>query len=314
MSSRQKKKRTGHRGLDGADVGSARDSHQRQRPSEKPVAVVGVAKTGTWEQHLDQAESDPSITRTVKTLFEQIELHVENYYRDAQVNLTPETEQELMEVDSPNLPDAIKGLMPQTRMPTLLIKHCIANSIIDHITPGSGAADSFLPADYTALPSILSNTRTTASKPGKLPSPSTTANLTGQAFAQALSRWRVLSAYLRPLARDDHAYLTARDAAISSTATALCIAFQPWATSADANAVRLGHLVNIMKSASDAGMLLFAQPASFRYRWKPTGDRDRDVKAGWVVVLPGFLKVAGEDGKELGRQQEMIRPVVASLF
>ena len=41
----------------------------------------------------------------------------------------------------------------------------------------------------------------------------------GTAFAEALSRWRVLTSYLRPRAQDDRAYIVQRDTNIASAAS-----------------------------------------------------------------------------------------------
>ena len=163
MSSRQKK----HRSSGG---GFASQRHSSRSHTEKALPAVSVAAagvTGNWERHIDQPESDGTITRSVKGLFDHIEVHVENFYRDAQVNITPELQAALMRVDSRYLPDSVAGLLPQTQRPTMLIKHCITQSIVEHISPESEIRDSFLPTDFVALPQALNARRTTAEKPGR---------------------------------------------------------------------------------------------------------------------------------------------------
>jgi len=138
--------------------------------------------------------------------------------------------------------------------------------------------------------------------------------LTAVAFDPALSRWRELTAYLRPPPPNDRAYLSQRDARISTIADALNTTFQPWAQPKQSPDVRRGHLLNIMKSASETGVLLFRQPSSFRYEWEVREGRSGGGGGGLrIVVLPGFVKVRNESAKVLDRPQELIEQTVASL-
>lgn len=164
MSHRQKKQRSTRGGFAGE---RQRSSHGNAEKSLPAVSVAAVGVTGNWEKHLDQPESDNTITRSVQGLFDHIEVHVENFYRDAKVIITPELQDQLMTVDSEHLPDSIVGLLPQTERPTMLIKHCIARSIVAHISSEIAIQDSFLPIDFIALPQVLAARRTTAEKPGK---------------------------------------------------------------------------------------------------------------------------------------------------
>jgi hypothetical protein len=163
MSSRHKKQRS--RG------GFAKERHSSSnvnREKSLPTALTPAAGAG-WEQHLPQSESDGTIRTSVKALFDQIELHVENFYRNAAVSISPEIQSQLTQVGSSHLPDSIVGLLPQTSTPTMLIKHCLAALIVSRITPETDTSASFLPADFVALPLAMGGTRTSANnKPGKL--------------------------------------------------------------------------------------------------------------------------------------------------
>lgn len=134
------------------------------------------------------------------------------------------------------------------------------------------------------------------------------------AFAQALSRWRVLSSYLRPRAQDDRSYLTQRDSNIAAAADVFCAAWTPWAMGEPSVDRRRQHLINIMKAAADTGILIFSQPSSFAYRWTAPAERDRKGANTRVVVSPGFIKITDEQGKDLGaRGQTLLEPAVETL-
>jgi hypothetical protein len=130
------------------------------------------------------------------------------------------------------------------------------------------------------------------------------------AFPQSLSRWRVLTSYLHPDPATDPAYIVARDSAIAAAASAFCTAFAPWSIRTQSHATRLQNLVTIMQSAADAGLLIFAQPAAFRWVWDVDGNVRGGSGARDIVVTPGFFKVTDDDAKGLGRPQVMVPQVV----
>jgi hypothetical protein len=163
MSTRYKKRRS-RAGFAQRREGSSNNYYEKPPPAGPSLG--GAAGAG-WEQHLPQSESDNTIRTSVKALFDQIELHVENFYRNATVSMNPEMQAEIMKIDSNYLPDSVVGLLPQTKTPTMLIKHCLAQLIVSRITPDSETSASFLPADFVALPRAMSGARANSDKPGK---------------------------------------------------------------------------------------------------------------------------------------------------
>jgi len=137
--------------------------------AEKPYqSAVGVAAYGAskydWLQHLPQSLDDKTVQSAVKTLFDQVELHVENFYRDVLLPVTPEMQEQLQKVVSNNLPDSVAALLPQTRHSTALIKHCLAQLIVTNISTTNSV---LLPEDYTALPQVIASTKSSSgTKPG----------------------------------------------------------------------------------------------------------------------------------------------------
>jgi hypothetical protein len=101
-----------------------------------------------------------------------------------------------------------------------------------------------------------------------------------------------------------------RDDNIAAAAELFHSAFEPWATNPkDLKARR--HLIDVMKSAADTGILIFSQPSKFVFRW--IGPSERDGRR--IVVFPGFFKVSDERAKDLpGQGQELVAPVVGTLW
>jgi hypothetical protein len=104
-----------------------------------------------------------------------------------------------------------------------------------------------------------------------------------------------------------------RDANIAAAADLFCSAFAPWAINPNDLEARRQHLINIMKSAADTGILIFSQPSRFAFRWTVPSERDRKG-LNRIVVLPGLVKVSDERAKDLpGQGQELVAPVVGTL-
>lgn len=131
-------------------------------PSPGADAVVAAA---AWQRHLPQSADDKTIRSSVKTLFDQVEVHVENFYRDAAVRMTEDLQAELLHVDSPHLPESVVALLQRVRSQTALIKHCLLSYIVASITTDDDSVPSLLPADYAALPHLARATG--EKKPGK---------------------------------------------------------------------------------------------------------------------------------------------------
>jgi len=106
-------------------------------------------------------------------------------------------------------------------------------------------------------------------------------------------------------------YQQQRDQAIVEAAQQVCQAFGPWARSND-NA-RYQSLVNIMTRASEFGVMLFAQLASFEWQWSETsGTRSRNATSQ-IVVLPGLYKTMDQDGQLLAAPLHLLEPRMETL-
>ena len=142
--SRSHRSGTGHGAPKAAGAGVA----------EKSSSSSGDSGFG-WQAYLPQSADDNTVQRDVKTLFDQIELHVDNYYTKANVRVDSGTREALSLYDEATLPTSIESLIanPQTTLPT--IKHCIAKVLIARMSPGFEDGASLLPAYLTSEPAKL---------------------------------------------------------------------------------------------------------------------------------------------------------------
>jgi hypothetical protein len=121
-----------------------------------------------WEIHFTQPADDSTISRGIKTVFHQIELHVENFYSDtAATQITEAIEAAVTPFDTGLLPTPLKVTMQAAKSKRAVIKQCLAHLIISRINTESLPDHSFLPPEIATLPSLLARTDSNKkSKPG----------------------------------------------------------------------------------------------------------------------------------------------------
>lgn len=274
--------------------------------------AVYLAGGKTWEKHLPQSESDHTIRNLANRTLDQIELHVENYYKDTMtMPLNDGAKSNFEDLEDAYLDRPMLELIQQTDRPTVVIKHCVASLIISKITAGSGRANtngSFLPAEFMVL-LPLSDTCERTGKIEILTRPTLLISLL--ANNEAISRWRVLTSYLRPTPEHDVYYQQQRDQAIVEAAQQVCQAFGPWARSNDS--ARHHSLVNIMTRASEFGVTLFAQPASFEWQWSETSGTRSKNASSQIAILPGLYKTTDQDCQLLAAPLHLLEPRMATL-
>lgn len=128
---------------------------EKALPKDPSQGGDTVSAVSTWQKHLPQSADDTTIRSSVKTLFDQVELHVENFYRDVAVQITETLQAELLRVDSPHLTESIVDLLPRARSQTALIKHCLLSYIVASISVDDNSVTSLLPTEYATLPHVV---------------------------------------------------------------------------------------------------------------------------------------------------------------
>ena len=82
-----------------------------------------------------------------------------------------------------------------------------------------------------------------------------------------MSRWRVLSAYLRPNPSENTLYTAHRDRQITELTRLFSRSLAAWKNPKYNDDDRMRHLSAVMIEATDLGFWLFSQPSGFEFRW-----------------------------------------------
>lgn len=120
--------------------------------------------------------------------------------------------------------------------------------------------------------------------------------MTPAAFVEALAKYRGMTAYMQPDPSTNRSYLQKREANIRLAAETFTSAFERWTKdpAGDAGSY-LQNLLEIMRSAAELGVFVFAQPATFDFQWPEPARTTHQGQA--VVTLPAFVKVTNDKSR-----------------
>ena len=153
--------------IDGGPSGAARHQNLSSEP-KRPFVTQTSSGSNSIDGFLPQSADDKTVQNDVKTVLDQIELHVENFYQNTQASGSRLADAELAMFDSPYLPSSLASLLPQTNNSIPLIKHALAHFITACITTPSGTNWSLLPKDFVLLPNaVRAGGSTRSTKQGK---------------------------------------------------------------------------------------------------------------------------------------------------
>ena len=136
-------------------------SEPKSTPSKRQTAAAAGPTSNSdneayrWQAYLPQSVDDHTVRNAVKTFFDQIELHVDNYYRKGEVSLNDTARQGLAQLDTGELPGPIETLIVDPRLSLSVIKHCIAGLLIARLSPSAEPVDSLLPSRLSQAPTKL---------------------------------------------------------------------------------------------------------------------------------------------------------------
>ncbi len=124
-----------------------------------------------------------------------------------------------------------------------------------------------------------------------------------------MSRWRVLTAYLRQDPAQDLVYIAQRDHRIEEYVEIFMRAFAPWKDLKHEDTARIRSLSAIIKSAADLGIFLFSQPSDLQFCWP----QKSEVGASQIMVTPSLIKTTNERGQALVEPQVMLKAVIEKI-
>lgn len=292
----------------GAFAAGSIDQQSRSPEPKGPVVTETYNTSGSSETFLPQSADDKTVQNIAKTTLDQIELHVENFYQGIARSSMGPTDADFATFNSPYLSDSLGTLLSQTRNAVPLIKHALAHFITDSISLIANPESTLLPDEFILLPSTVKAANTNGSaRPGKIiGSVRLLAADSIPGFSPCMSRWRVLTAYLRPRPSQDPIYIAERDQRINEIVKVFSRAFAPWKSLKYSDDDRGRSLSAILKDAADLGLFIFEQPSDLQFQWS----KQSEVGTNRIAIAPALFKLSDEKGNTLLEPQVMLKSVV----
>jgi hypothetical protein len=138
---------------------------------KEPAAFVSQGQTidSDLDRLLPQEADDSTIRKKASTLFDQLELHIENYYSDVRVAITPAMESELSRFSSPHLSEPLVAFLNSTSRPRQLIKHSLAFHVISLTSAAGESTRSLLPLGIVEMARAVNKRKPTPGMHNFLP-------------------------------------------------------------------------------------------------------------------------------------------------
>ena len=128
---------------------SGADLIRRDSPMVKEMQVFEAPTVVTgWQKHLPQEKDDRTIAQAVKTIFDQVRMHVEGFYSARSVAVTSSAAAALERVS----PDGLSKRLPKAHNSIPIMEAILIRWIVHRISLRSDAGESFLPFEYTKIP------------------------------------------------------------------------------------------------------------------------------------------------------------------
>ncbi|PGH19082.1 hypothetical protein AJ79_00116 [Helicocarpus griseus UAMH5409] len=270
------------------------------QPNRAPASQA--QRNSFLDNYVPQPADDQTVKDRILILFDQVALHVENYYSpgpsfsSTRSPSSPSTQSAklLSLYDSPCLPASAIPLVCDLKTRSSVIKQCLIRTVLSGIIPGLSSPSlpgraSFLPLGYTSYQQRLG----------------TAAN---SAIDQALFQWRMLTAFVqRELSTTEkQSFVDSRNKHIANTIGIFNAAFGSYANPQYTDSERTGHLTRLIRAATDLEIFLFCQPCGFEFSWQ-------ESSAGQTVILPAVVKISDEHGCRLETDQIMVDAVTVDL-
>ena len=140
----------------------------REIPLGQPRHPGSTGVPRTRDSYLPQSADDRTIQQKVRSNLDQIELHVENFYRNSSSSALRPDNRELAVFDSPYLSAPLASLLPHSRNKLRIIKHALLQAVTSSLSPTADSTRSLIPTEYTLLPSAITSAKSSVTlKPSK---------------------------------------------------------------------------------------------------------------------------------------------------
>ncbi|KAF2190742.1 hypothetical protein K469DRAFT_733408 [Zopfia rhizophila CBS 207.26] len=193
---------------------------------------------------LPQTADDTTVSEKTSVLFDQIQLHVENFYRDVHATITPSMESGLARFGTGT--ESLVELLQGVSRPTVAIKHALMAFVWSIVSPEGGKDAALFPRDVADL-------------------------------SPAYILYKRIAVHLHTSSPSN---THSRKSDICEAAEHFSLTFFPWANPNYNDQEKDEHLVQVISNALDLSIWLYGQSFVYEFFWEGVGMRGMVVAPG----------------------------------
>lgn len=135
-------------------LGRTHKSLRHEKDEEKIIDHSAITSLGTQpkvdvDAFLPQQADDATVKQKLLLLFDQIELHVDNFYNEDGQHLTSEQQSDISRYAKADLPMPLVSILETSHRRTTVLKHCLAYHAVHLVSP-SNQTDCLLPYEVSS--------------------------------------------------------------------------------------------------------------------------------------------------------------------
>ncbi|KAF2005196.1 hypothetical protein P154DRAFT_354326 [Amniculicola lignicola CBS 123094] len=231
---------------------------------------------GTLAGIIPPPADEQAIRERFTHLFNQIQAHTDNYYRDVHANTTSSMEDSLAKFGSDSFP-MVEALQNSSR-PTNAIKRALSQFVMNLTTPHIDDGSNLFPTEVIGITTKSDFVGESDSIPACL-----------------LYRRLAVHLYSTQHSSSDTSPSSVVQSQIREAAEQFSVSFFAWANPTGDDQEKDEDLEQIIGEALDLQIWLYGEGFLYRWSWS------REQLVGGMVVAPGLLKVIGVENEEKPR-------------
>ncbi|KAF2651958.1 hypothetical protein K491DRAFT_696018 [Lophiostoma macrostomum CBS 122681] len=270
----------------------------REQREEEDVDLANLAASSAFLAGvLPEVADDMTIRSRVSELFEQMQRHVENFYRDVHASITPSMESDLAKFGNGSAGTGMLEMLQSFSQPTVAIKHALVSYVMGITAPEGKRGESLFPREVIGMGG---KDKVLNANPDLSPA----YLLYRQLSSHLYTTLNPLSPHTNPSA-SALSLTTSLSSRVQEAAEHFALTFFPWANPAYSDSDKDDDLVSIIIHALELMLWLHGQPFVYELNWEGVGRRG-------IVIAPGLARMTDTQGREDGEPQVLLEPTVVA--
>ncbi len=127
--------------VDREEIFAGRHVREKQAPTAEVVDISG------WQKHLPDPENDGPLGKSIKSIFDLIQVHVEGFYEPKSARVSSTDIEQVQAI----VPDTLPSQLLQSNLSNTVLEAVLVRWVVHRISGRSSTSDSLLPSEFTTI-------------------------------------------------------------------------------------------------------------------------------------------------------------------